>query len=187
MTRNQLRWIPVTAIGFGAILAACGSSSTPTSPTAAASTPTATAPTPTVAAPVTTAAAPSCPSAGTVGSALGVTLPNPTGITSPATTTLPAGATDINCLYHATAYNVIISVLTNIPASYISKFSDQFPVAFKSVSGVGDEARSFDVALGGGKDNEGLVAAKGSTVVAIVATATPATLSQIEALVNSLL
>lgn len=188
MTRNQLRWIPVTAIGFGAILAACGSSSTPTSSTAAGSTSAATAaPTPTVAAPVTTAAAPSCPSAGTVGSALGVTLPNPTGITSPATTTLPAGATDINCLYHATAYNVIISVLTNIPASYISKFSDQFPVAFKAVSGVGDEARSFDVALGGGKDNEGLVAAKGSTVVAIVATATPATLSQIEALVNSLL
>jgi len=60
-------------------------------------------------------------------------------------------------------------------------------VAFKPVAGVGDEARSFYVSLGGGKDNEGVVAAKGSTVVAIVATATPATLSQIEALVNSLL
>ena len=60
-------------------------------------------------------------------------------------------------------------------------------MAFKPVSGDGDEARSFVQALGGGRDNEGLVAVKGSTVVAIVATYTPATLSQLEALVNSLL
>jgi hypothetical protein len=118
---------------------------------------------------------------------LGITLPNPTGVTSPGSTTLPAGATDINCDYHGTADNVIISILTGIPASYISQFSNQFPVKYQPVSGVGDEARSFVQALGGGKNNEGLVAAKGSTVVAIVATYTPATLSQIESLVNSLL
>jgi hypothetical protein len=38
-----------------------------------------------------------------------------------------------------------------------------------------------------GKDNEGVVATKGSTVVSIIATGTPASLSQIETLVNLLL
>ena len=57
----------------------------------------------------------------------------------------------------------------------------------KSVSGVGDQATSFFQSLGGGKDNEGVVATKGSTLVSIGATATPASLSQVEALVNSLL
>jgi hypothetical protein len=78
-------------------------------------------------------------------------------------------------------------VLHNVSASDISQFSQHFPVAFTPVSGVGDQARSFFQSLGAGKNNEGLVAAKGSTVVAIVATYTPATLSQLESLVNSLL
>ncbi|MFZ0179801.1 MAG: hypothetical protein WAL84_08005 [Candidatus Dormiibacterota bacterium] len=91
------------------------------------------------------------------------------------------------CNYHTTTENVIITVLQNVPASYISKYSVNFPVAYKPVSGVGDQARSFVVSLGGGKDNEGVVATKGTTVVAAVATATPATLSQLEALVSSLL
>lgn len=183
MTHSRSRWIPLIVLAFAAPLAACGSTSTP----AGTSAPGTSAPTPTVAAAATTAAAPSCPSGGTVGSALGITLPSPVGVTSPGSNTLPSGATDINCDYHGTTDNVIISILTGIPASYISQFSNQFPVAFKPVSGVGDEARSFVQALSGGTDNEGLVAAKGSTVVAIVATATPATLSQIESLVNSLL
>ena len=129
----------------------------------------------------------SCPSGGTVGSALGTTLPNATGVADNGSTPLPNGASGIVCEYRGTTDNVLITELLNIPSSYISNFSNKFPVAFKPVSGVGDEARSFTEALGGGKNNEGLVAAKGSTVVAIVATATPATLSQIEALVNSLL
>ena len=183
MAHSSSRWIPLIVLAFAAPLAACGGTSTP----AGTSAPGTSAATPTVAAAATTAAAPSCPSGGTVGSALGTTLPDPTGVTSPGSTTLPSGATDINCEYHTTTENVIISILTGIPASYISKFSDQFPVTFTPVSGVGDEARSFTEALGGGKNNEGLVAAKGSTVVALVATATPATLSQIESLVNSLL
>ena len=183
MVHRSSRWIPLIVLAFAAPLAACGSTSTP----AGTSSPATSAPTPTVAAVATTAAAASCPSGGTVGSALGTTLPDPTGIASPGSNTLPSGATDINCDYHATTENVIISILQNIPASYISKFSAEFPVAFKTVSGVGDVARSFSQDLGGGKTNQGLVAAKGSTVVAIVATYTPATLSQIEALVNSLL
>ena len=84
------------------------------------------------------------------------------------------------------ADNVLIELIANISPSYIAQFSGKFPVGFKSVSGVGDEARSFSQALGGGKDNEGVVATKGSTIVAIVATDTPASLTQIEALVNQL-
>jgi hypothetical protein len=83
--------------------------------------------------------------------------------------------------------NVIIEVLRNISPSDISLFSKNYPVAYKSVSGVGDQARSFSVSIGGGRDNEGVVATKGSTLVAIVATATPASLAQIEGLVNQLL
>ena len=183
MTRSS-RWIAVTALAFAATLAACGGSSpSPTSSSGAATaTPTVAAPTPTAA----TAAA-QCPSGSSVGSALGTTLPDATNVVGGGIGQLPSGATGIVCDYHATPENVIITVLQNIPASYISKYSANFPVSYKPVSGVGDEARSFVVSLGGGKDNEGVVAAKGTTVVAAVATATPATLSQLEALVNSLL
>ena len=184
MAHSSSRWIPLIVLAFAVPLAACGGSSTPSGTSAPATA----APTPTAAAIATTAAASTCPSGGTVGSALGTTLPDPTGITSPSgNSPLPPGATDINCDYHTTSENVIISILTGIPSSYISKFSAEFPVAFTPVSGVGDVARSFSQALGSGENNEGLVAVKGSTVVALVATATPATLSQIEALVNSLL
>ncbi len=82
---------------------------------------------------------------------------------------------------------MLIEVLKNISPTYITKFSSRFPVAYKSVGGVGDQARSFTVSLGGGKDNEGVVATKGSTLVSIVATDTPATLTQIETLINQLL
>ena len=75
----------------------------------------------------------------------------------------------------------------NISPSYISQFSTKYPVPFTSVSGLGDQARSFSQSLGGGKDNEGVVATKGSSLVAIIATATPASLSQIESLVSQLL
>jgi hypothetical protein len=91
------------------------------------------------------------------------------------------------CEYHAQTYNVIIEVITNIDPSYIAQFSTRFPVAFKNMSGVGDQARSFTAPIGGGKDNEGVVATKGSTLVALVATATTASLAQIGALVNQLL
>lgn len=63
----------------------------------------------------------------------------------------------------------------------------KFSVAYKSVSGVGDQARSFSQPLNAGKDNEGVVATKGSNLVDITATGTSASLSQIEALVSQLL
>jgi hypothetical protein len=192
MTRNQSRWIPLTAVGFGAMLAACGGSSTPASSSSAAGAPTATAtaaPTATISIPTTVAASSSCPSGSTVTSALGTSaLPNAVGIApTAATSELPAGATGIVCEYHATTENVIIEVIQNIPSSYISAYSSHFPAGFKTVSGVGDQARSFDQALSGGKDNEGVVATQGTTLVVVDATDTPATISQIESLVSSLL
>jgi hypothetical protein len=83
--------------------------------------------------------------------------------------------------------NVIIELLANISPSYIDNFSSKYPVPYVSVSGVGDQARSFLQTLGGGRDNEGVVATKGKTLVAITATATPASLAQIEALIDQLL
>ncbi len=91
------------------------------------------------------------------------------------------------CEYPGKSLNVIIELIANIDPSYIAQFSDRFPVAYKNVSGVGDQARSFAVSLGGGKDNEGVVATKGRSLVSITATATPASLAQIEALVSQLL
>jgi hypothetical protein len=179
---DSSRRLALTTFVFVAVLTACGSSTATVT-----STPSVTAVTiPTPPTPTTTAASPGCPTAGTVGSALGITLPKPTGIPYKGTTALPAGATGEVCEYHATTLNVIIEVLRNISPSYIAKFSVNFPVAYKSASGVGDQARTFLVSLGGGKDNEGVVATKGSTLVAIGATDTPASLAQIEALVNTL-
>ncbi|MGZ6259367.1 MAG: hypothetical protein ACXWN5_00755 [Candidatus Limnocylindrales bacterium] len=82
---------------------------------------------------------------------------------------------------------MLIQLIANISPSYISQFSSRYPVPYTSVSGVGDQARSFLQPLNGGKDNEGVVATKGSNLVAITATATPASLAQVEALVNQLL
>ena len=195
MSHNGSRRLAVTALVLGVIVSACGSSSaTPlTVPTAATAVPaTAATPAPTTA-PIATAtiaaaaAAASCPTAATVGSALGITLPYPTTVAGGGGTSLPAGATGVACEYAGIGMNVIIELITNISPTYIDQFSGKFPVTYKSVSGVGDQARSFSAPLIGGKDNEGVVATKGSNLVAITATATPASLAQIEALVNQLL
>jgi hypothetical protein len=184
VTGNKSRWMTLIPLALAAGLAACGSSSTTSSPSGAATTPTATA---VVATPTAVAASAQCPSGTTVGSALGTTLPNAVGVAGGGGTSLPGGATGMVCEYHATAENVIIVLITNISPSFIAQFSAHFPVAFQSVSGVGDQARAFSQSLGGGKDNEAVVATKGSTLVSIGATATPASLSQVESLVNSLL
>ena len=185
-SRGRSLRLALGAFFFVTALTACGGTST-SSPAAVA---TATTPSAT-AAPVSTSAAapraPGCPTAATVGSALGITLPAPTVIHGGGGTPLPVGATGMACEYRGQSLNVIIELIRNISPSYIAKFSTKFPVTFTSVSGVGDQARSFSVSLGGGKDNEGVVATKGSTLVGIVATATPASLSQLESLVSHLL
>jgi hypothetical protein len=197
MSPNSPRRLAATALVLSVIVSACGSSSgtpstTATAATAAPSTAataaaTTAAPTATVhtavASPAATGAAASCPTAATVDAALGITVNKAGG----GGTQLPAGAKAIACEYSGTGLNVIIEVIANVDPSTITLFSSKFPVAYTSVSGVGDQARSFSQSLGGGTDNEGVVATKGSTLVAITATATPASLAQIEALVNQLL
>jgi hypothetical protein len=130
-----------------------------------------------------------CPSGSTIGSALRITLPNAVSVAggSAGGTVFPAGAKGMACEYRGSSDNVIIELITNISPSYIAQFSVHFPGGYKTVSGVGDQARYFVQQLGGGKDNEGIVATKGSTIVSIDATYTPATLAQLEALVNQLL
>jgi hypothetical protein len=196
MSHSSPRRLAVTALVFGAIVGACGSSSgTPsTTATAASAVPTTTATavattasTTAIASPATTQSAASCPTAATVGAALGITVNKPVGLAGGGGTQLPAGAKDLACDYSGAGLNVIIEVISNIDPSSITLFSSKFPVAYVSVSGVGDQARSFSQPLNGGKDNEGVVATKGSTLVSITATATPASLAQIEALVSQLL
>ena len=180
MSRDRSWRVALTALVCAAFLSACGSSSV------AATTPT---PSPTPPAlPTPTAASPLCPTAAAVGSTLaGITLPKPVGIAGAGTAQLPAGAKGIVCEYHASTYNVIIVIITNIDPSNVAQFSSHFPVPYTSVSGVGDQARAFSVPIGGGRINEGVVASKGRKIVSIDATATPATLAQVEALVNQLL
>ena len=174
-------------------IAACASATTPppavtaAPPTAVISGPIASA-APSFAAVVS--AAPSgpgtCPSATAVGYALGITVSAPVAVPGGGGTQLPAGATAIACDYHGTGLNVIVEEITNVDPSYLSKFTAKFPVAPVAVPGLGDQADSFKQALNGGKDNEGVVAAKGSTIVDVTATDTPATLAQLETLVGSL-
>jgi hypothetical protein len=118
---------------------------------------------------------------------LGITVNEPVGVAGGAGTQLPAGAKGIACDYSGAGLNVVIEAVSNMDPSSITLFSTKFPVAYASVSGDGDRARSFSQPLNGEKDNEGVVATKGSTVVSIIATGTPASISQIEALVNQLL
>jgi len=167
---------------------ASGAPTSSAAPTVASAIVTAAASAPALPSPLSaTAAAPSCPTAATVDAALGVTLPEPIGIAGGGSTTLPAGATAVACEYHGATYNVIIELLSNVPASYLSNFTAKFPVPGTSVSGLGDQALAFSQPLSGGLDNEGVVASKGSTIVEITATDTPATLSQIEAFISTLL
>lgn len=129
----------------------------------------------------------SCPTGPVVGAALGLTLSAPTAVPGGGGTPLPPGATGEACDYRGTASNVIIELISGIDPSAIGQFSDKFPVPYAAVAGVGDQARSFRQDLNGGKDNEGVVATKGSSLVEITATATPASLAQVEALVSQLL
>ena len=203
VSHSNSRWLAVIMLVLVVTLSACGGSSgasatpaatpasapvstpaaTPASATATPASATATA----LSSPASTQAAASCPTAATVGTALGITVSKPIGVAGGGGAQLPAGATGLACDYSGTGLNVIIELISNIDPTSISQFSSKFPVAYASVSGVGDQARSFSQPLNGGKSNEGVVATKGTTLVAITATATPASLAQIEALANQLL
>ncbi|MGH7687020.1 MAG: hypothetical protein ACREN2_09415 [Candidatus Dormibacteria bacterium] len=124
-----------------------------------------------------------------MGAALGgLTLPSPVAASGGGTATLPPGAAEITCNYHAATYNVLVQILTDVdPSTTMAMFTARFPAAAQTVTGVGDQARSFVVPLDAGRDNEAVVATKGRTLVAVTATSTPATLAQVGALVNQLL
>jgi len=184
VSQGRLLWLAVSALVLGGTVAACGSSSGGPTSTLAGATSVTTAPPSSRAA---TAGAELCPTAAKVGTALGISLPKPTVVAGGGGTPLPAGATGVACEYAGKSYNVLIELITDIDPSLIAQFSNRFPVPYTSVSGVGDQARSFSQSLGGGKDNEGVVATKGTTLVSIVATATPASLAQVEALIDQLL
>ena len=199
MSHSSSRLMAPAALFLGFALAACGGSSgappaaspaatpvagTPAAPASSLATAPAASPAP-ASTPATTAAAATCPTAATVDAALGTALPAPVGITT-GSAQLPAGATGVACEYHASTYNVIIELISNIAPSSIANFTKNFPVPPTAVSGVGDQAWSFSQSLGG-RVNEGVVATRGRTLVSIGATYTPATLAQVEALVNSLL
>ena len=175
---------------MAALVAGCGAAATGTPPASGStSAPSGAAPGLTAIPSVeATTASLACPPAAIVDAALGVTVSSPISISgSGPGPTLPPGARAISCEYAGAGLNVLIELFGDVPASTIGSFSDKFPVPFSAVSGLGDEARSFSQALGGGKDNEGVVAVKGSLLVDITATGTPATLAQLEALVGALL
>jgi hypothetical protein len=184
-------------VGVGVLMAlaigACASAATAPPTTTPTAPPTAVVTGPVSAAPSVAgvaSAAPSgpgaCPTATAVGYALGITVSAPVAVPGGGASDLPAGATAIACDYHGTGLNVIVEEITNVDPSYLGKFTAKFPVAPVAVPGLGDQADSFKQALNGGKDNEGVVATKGSTIVDITATGTPATLTQLETLVGSL-
>ena len=154
--------LAASALVLSLSVAACGGSSSGSPTTGATAAPAATT-TPTTApiataATTTTTAAGSCPSGATVGAALGISLPEPVEVKGGGGTQLPAGATGVACEYAGKGLNVIIVLISNTDPTSISLFSSKFPVPYKSVSGVGDQARSFLAPLNGGKDNEGVVA-----------------------------
>ena len=179
-------WARIWAATFlSATVVACTGGASSASPSALPPA----SPVPSVAAvqlPTLTSAAPSCPTAATVGSALGVTLPPPVGVTGGGAIPLPAGAVAVVCEYHGGTLNVLIEEISNVSPSYLSNFVARFPVSGTPVTGLGDQAEAFSQSLSGGATNEGVVASRGSTIVDITATETPATLAQIEALINSL-
>ena len=169
-------------------LAGCGSSSAGASSPAGAggtATPTAAVSTPTPTSGATSAV--SCPTAGEVGSALGITVPAPT--------TIGTSADGVSCNYLSTspALDVVVSIVHGISTSYLGTAESELQssaattgFSFTAVSGVGDEAYSYDYSISAGTAL-GIIAVKGTTFVGIACTMTSATLSQVEAYAKTLL
>lgn len=167
-------------------LAGCGGTSSGPPATSAAvgsATPTV-APTAT---PIGSTAA-SCPTASEVGSALGLSLPAPT--------TIGTSAAGVACNYLSTspALDVEVSIVHGIPAGYLStaELTLQSSAAtsgfsFTAVSGLGDQAYSYDYTLSPSGTALGIIAVKGTTFVGIACTMTSTTLSKVEAYAKQLL
>jgi hypothetical protein len=188
--RGRAAWLALAG-AVALVASACGSATT-SSPSAASATSASTAAATSAAA--TTPAAPvasaHCPASSAIGSALGVTAPPAT--TVPGASALPAGASGVVCNYLTPSFDVLVEVFVNITPAFIARGEQQInahtsSVTFSPVSGVGDTAYSYHYSLGAAGTAEGVLAVKGTTFVAVSATRTPASLSQVEALVNQLL
>ena len=84
--------------------------------------------------------------------------------------------------------NVIIEVHPEHPVVVRLRIQLEVPYEFQNrCPGWATSPAPSSTTVGGGKTNEGVVAAQGTTIVAVVATDTPATLTQVESLVGSLL
>lgn len=152
-----------------------------------------TTPTPTSTPALTPAAvsATSCPSAGSIGSPLGMTLPAPTAVQTGSG--LPSGATGIGCTYNGGANGVVEVVLAaNVPTAYFSTEEQKLNgtaggrLQFTQVSGVGDQAVTYSYAVGARTD-AGVIARKGGNLAGVIVVGPTVALGQIESLVNTLL
>lgn len=132
----------------------------------------------------------SCPSASTVGSALGATVGNPTTVSE--TGNLPSGASGVGCSYIAGTSVVILVMASGVPSSYFSteeqaQTSDLgSSISYTPISGLGDQAASYSYSASG-LTASGVIALKGSDVVGVFTDGVTTSLSSEENLVRSLL
>jgi len=183
-------------------MAGCGSSSAPSSSSSAPGGATATPASGATATPAPTLAAinaSACPSASTIGGALGVTLPNPTVLAPGASASaLPAGATGIACSYitlSASPVVVIVGLGAGVPTDWFNSQEQEqiaseqkagLSINFTPLSGLGDEAATYQYTASGATV-EGVLAIQGGNFAGVFTDGTTASLGQIESLVRSLL
>jgi hypothetical protein len=135
----------------------------------------------------------SCPSASTVGSALGATVATPTTVNE-GTGALPSGATGIGCSYVSGTSVVIVVLATGVPSSYFateeqaqeSDLGSGTNISYTPVSGLGDQAASYSYSAEG-LTASGVIALKGSNVVGVFTDGLSTSISSEENLVRSLL
>ncbi len=189
--------LPSVLTGLIAVvaLAACGTSSSTSSSSAASSSSSAAGAT---SAPASSSAAAAsagqCPSASTVGSALGVTAAAPTAIDELGS--LPSGASGYGCTYLVGESVIIVVKATGVPSNYFSteESSEQqtdsaagLNINFTPISGVGSEAASYTYSADG-ITATGVIAQQGNTVAGVFTSMlSGATVSQCENLVKQLI
>jgi hypothetical protein len=93
-----------------------------------------------------------------------------------------------------TEQDVVVEIVHGISASYLASAEASMQAttatsgfAFTAVSGVGDEAYSYDYTITAGASALGILAVKGTTFVGIACTMTSTSLSQVEAYAKQLL
>ncbi len=186
--------VGLIAVAAVAAAAGCGSTSAPSSSSSAPGGATAT---PTSAGTAINASA--CPSASTIGGALGATLPNPTVVAPGASASaLPSGAVGIACEYITASTSpvvVIVALGAGVPTSWFNTQEQEqvaslqqtgLSINYTPLSGLGDEAATYQYTANG-ENVAGVLAIQGGNFAGVFTDGTSASLSQIESLVKSLL